>query len=73
MVIILDLDSMEINLVRYTNVDCLKMSSNCWSLESPALGLMKENVVFCACISVAHLASARRKSSIDVCPHLKLD
>jgi hypothetical protein len=26
-----------------------------------ALGLMKENGVFCACISVAHLASARRK------------
>ncbi|CAK9260266.1 unnamed protein product [Sphagnum jensenii] len=35
MVIILNLDGMEINLVRYTNVECLKMSSNCWSSESP--------------------------------------
>ncbi|CAK9200974.1 unnamed protein product [Sphagnum troendelagicum] len=35
MVIILDLDGMEINLVRYPNVECLKMSSNCWSSESP--------------------------------------
>ncbi|CAM6050559.1 unnamed protein product [Sphagnum compactum] len=55
MVIILDLDSMEINLVTYTNVECLKMSSNCWSSESPGNRgeEEEEEEVCCSCLNVS--------------------
>ncbi|KAH8943070.1 hypothetical protein BDL97_13G029400 [Sphagnum fallax] len=56
MVIILDLDGMEINLVRYTNVECLKMSSNCWSSESPGNRgeeEEEEEEVCCSCINIS--------------------
>ncbi|CAK9862680.1 unnamed protein product [Sphagnum jensenii] len=50
MVIILDLDGMEINLVRYPNVECLKMSSNCWSSESSG---NRGEEVCCSCLNIS--------------------